>query len=123
MIWFKTDKAGRWPELENKLDLYDLDYKGKKVPENDVEDHIRTMHAKCLKAGAPPFPCPTKPLTYTALIKVLKEKGLVSSFPSERSAVALEHQEQVSKNLTLYKTFKCACLGKIFDGVCRIWVS
>ena len=89
MIWFRTDKAGRWPELENKLDLYDLDYQGRKVPEDAGQDHIRTLHAKCLKAGAPPFPCPTEPLTYTELIKDLKEKGLISSLPLEHTDIAL----------------------------------
>ena len=96
MIWFTTDKAGRWPELQNKLELHDLDYPGRKVPEDNTIDVIRTLHAKCLKDGAPPFPCPTEPLTYTELVKVLKGKGLISSFPPGSTDPALKpHKDQV----------------------------
>ena len=104
MIWFKTDRAGRWPELQNKLELNDLDYPGRKLPEDNALDNIRTMHAKCLKDGAPSFPCPTSPTTYTDLIKILKEKGLISSYPSDSNdPAASAHTEQV---IALFKIFK-----------------
>ena len=100
-IWFVTDENGRWPELWNKLILNDYEYKGKGVtgtPET-VLDNVRTYHALSLKEGAPDYPCPTAPLSYTDLVPLLRKKGVLSSFPSEDPIVIDEvnkvHREQV----------------------------
>ena len=83
MGWFRTDENGRWPELTNKLSLNDLEYKGTKVvvePEAALEN-VRTCHATCLKDGAPQFPCPNKPHSYSEVVEILRKKGLIASIP------------------------------------------
>ena len=86
--------------MYNKLILHDLDYKGKCVSgtREAILDNVKTYHALCLKEGAPDFPCPTEPHTYSELIPILRKKGLISSFPSEDpdvvSEVSSQHREQ-----------------------------
>ena len=96
-----TDESGGWAELQNKLILQDLEYKGKTVPKNReaVLDNVRTYHASCLKEGSASFPCPTEPLTYSELIPLLRQKGIISSQHPENSEtddVILQHNNQVS---------------------------
>ena len=100
-IWFTTDESGGWAELQNKLILHDLEYKGKGVPKKReaVLDNVRTYHASCLKEASVDFPCPTEPLTYSNLIALLRQKGIISSYQAENpenvEEVIRVHNQQV----------------------------
>ena len=94
LIWFVTDKSGRWTELQNKLILNGLDYKGTLVAEDEssVLDNVQTCYAACIKAGAPPFKCPTKPHTYTEVVAILRKKGLIKSLCFHGAGTSSETQ-------------------------------
>ena len=66
--------------MAHKLGIYDLDFRGAKVPKvrTAVTEAICDLHRACTDEGATDLPLPSKPLTYTALVLKLKELGLVS---------------------------------------------
>ena len=105
LIWFKTDDTGRWPELTNKLILNDLEYKGNRIltDRESALENVRTSHATCIKEGAPPFPCPNAPQTYSEVVAILKKKGLITSIPLPEDSETEDeevnrHRQQVSKH-------------------------
>ena len=103
LVWFITDKAGRYPQIMSKFALNDLHCDLFLVPSDPdaVIDTIRDVHATCVKEGATNLVCPTEPITYTSLVNTLKEKKLFPSIPPEEPTNRLdlqaskEHAEKV----------------------------
>ena len=62
-----------------KLNISDLSFHGGLVPEEQksIKDIILTTYNNCLVEGAQDLQLPDKPLSYSALIQVLKDKGLI----------------------------------------------
>ena len=71
-----------------KLSISDLSFQGGLVPEDQksIKDIILTTYNNCLGEGAENLELPDKPLTYSSLIKVLKDKGLLKSSCSAPSS-------------------------------------
>ena len=64
-----------------KLSISDLNFQGGLVPEDQksIKDMILTTYNNCLVDGAETLQLPDEPLSYTDLIKVLTDKGLIKS--------------------------------------------
>ena len=92
-----------------KLGNNNLYLKGSTVPGNKeaIKEAILDTFNACIGEGAEDLKFPTQPLTYTSLISILKEKGLVqgptpppASTPAQSPEVIErlnEHREEVSE--------------------------
>ena len=80
MIWFTKDRSGGWQQLLDKLSINGLIFRGAFVPEVKaaVKDVINDTYSNCLAEGAT-LTLPEKPVTFSVLIRILKEKGLIKS--------------------------------------------
>ena len=71
-----------------KLSICDLNFVGGLVPEDkeSLKDMILTTFNNCVAEGAENLQLPDQPLSYSSLIQVLKDKGLLKSSCSTPSS-------------------------------------
>ena len=71
-----------------KLSICDLNFVGGLVPEDkeSLKDMILTTFNNCVADGAENLQLPDQPLSYSSLIQVLKDKGLLKSSLSTPSS-------------------------------------
>ena len=62
-----------------KLSIYDLNFKGGLVPEDKsaIKDVILDTYNNCVADGAEQLELPVKPVSFTDLVSILKDKGLI----------------------------------------------
>ena len=79
-LWFREDSHGGWKRLLTKLALNNLLFEGGLVPNSAaaVKDEIQDLIATCRAKGAEVPVLPTKPVSFTVLVKNLERLGLIA---------------------------------------------
>ena len=83
VVWFKEDSSGGWTRFNNKCNNNNLVFDGSKVPGDSraVLDTVQEVFISCkgeVDGADLPAP-PTKPITFTALVKQLETEGLLKA--------------------------------------------
>ena len=107
LLWFREDSQGGWTRLKIKLELNGLIFEGGLVPTSAsaTKDLLNDLIQTCEAQGAPVMPPPTKPVSFTTLVKRLEELHLLSgsgdtipadTLAEEDSELAAAHRANVS---------------------------
>ena len=103
--------------MKLKLENNNLDFRGNGVAANmdAITEAIQDMFTACVAEGAT-LDLPTKPMPYTKVISILKEKGLIkgrtplsTSAPPqspEELALLAQHRQEVKIICKITKTLK-----------------
>ena len=108
LIWVREDSQGGWTRLKIKFDLNGLIFEGGLVPPSvsAIKDTLKDLVQTCQAQGAPVQHPPTKPVSFSSLVKTLEELHLLNgpgdtlpadSLSQEDPYLAAAHRSEVSK--------------------------
>ena len=105
LIWFREDNSGGWSRLKIKLELHNLLLDGGLVPPSvsAIRDAVKDLVATCKAQGAKIPSAPSKAISFSALVKILEDLGVLSCTPDPQPEPAeadpilsAEHRANVS---------------------------
>ena len=82
--------------MKLKLENNNLDFRGNGVAANKaaITEAIQDMFTACVAEGAT-LDLPTKPMTYSEVIAILKEKGLIKGHPTPSTSAPPQSPEEM----------------------------
>ena len=84
MLWMREDKAGGWVRAVNLLKINNMYLQqGTSVPSltSAIKETVLELINACILDGAHPSLSLEKPLTFSAFVKIMEEKGLFRPIP------------------------------------------